>query len=129
MICGFHAPGRWDEIVSLTDCLLASEPANQAREQIVAWCRAQGLSAYDRHTSEGLLRNLVVREGRRTGRSRSRLVTSEGKLDRESLTAAGAGLDGLLWTRQSSLGETTQGGETELLAGSRSSKRCSAACT
>jgi 23S rRNA (uracil1939-C5)-methyltransferase len=118
LACGFHAPGRWDEIVPLTDCRLASEPANQAREQIVAWCRAQELPAYDRRTNEGLLRNLVVREGRRTGAIQVRLVTSEGKLNRQSLTEAGAGLDGLLWTRQSSVGETTQGGETELLAGS-----------
>jgi 23S rRNA (uracil1939-C5)-methyltransferase len=118
LACGFHAPGRWDEIVPLSDCRLASEPANQAREQIVAWCRAQGLQAYDRRTNEGLLRNLVVREGRRTGAIQVRLVTSEGKLNRESLTEAGASLDGLLWTRQPSVGETTQGGETELLAGS-----------
>ncbi|MGB9183327.1 MAG: 23S rRNA (uracil(1939)-C(5))-methyltransferase RlmD [Solirubrobacteraceae bacterium] len=118
LACGFHAPGRWDEIVPLSDCRLASEPANQAREQIVAWCRAQGLPAYDRRTNQGLLRNLVVREGRRTGAIQVRLVTSQGKLNRESLTEAGAGLDGLLWTRQASVGETTQGGETELLAGS-----------
>ena len=116
--CGFHAPGRWDEIVPITDCLLASEPANAAREQIVQWCRDQNLSVYDRRTGQGLLRNLVVREGRRTGAIQVRLVTAEGTLDRGSLIAAGEGFDGLLWTRQSSLGETTQGGETELLAGS-----------
>jgi 23S rRNA (uracil1939-C5)-methyltransferase len=117
LVCGFHAPGRWDEIVAIDDCLLASEPANGAREQIAAWCRAQGLTAYNRRSGEGLLRNLVVREGRRTGALQARLVTSPGQLDRDSLAAAGAGLDGLLWTRQDSLGETTQGGETELLAG------------
>src|SRR5581483_11904704 len=58
LVCGFHAPGRWDEIVAMDDCLLASEPANAAREQIVAWCRAEGLSAYDRRSGDGLLRNL-----------------------------------------------------------------------
>ncbi len=118
LVCGFHAPGRWDAIVALSDCRLASEPANQARERVVAWCRAQGLAAYDRRTNEGMLRNLVVREGRRTGAIQVRLVTSEGKLDRESLTETAAGLDGLLWTRQARLGESTQGGNTELLAGS-----------
>jgi 23S rRNA (uracil1939-C5)-methyltransferase len=117
--CGFHAPGRWDEIVPISDCLLASEPANAAREQIVAWCREQGLSAFDRRTHEGTLRNLVVREGRRTGAIQARLVTSNATLDGESLARAGvaAGLDGILWTRTDSVAETTQGGETELLAG------------
>ena len=67
LVCGFHAPGHWEEIVEIRDCLLASEPANVARERVVAWCREQGLSAYDRRSGEGFLRNLVVREGRRTG--------------------------------------------------------------
>jgi 23S rRNA (uracil1939-C5)-methyltransferase len=118
LVCGFHAPGRWDEVVGLSDCLLASERGNEARERIVAWCRAQGLTAYDRHTGEGQLRNLVVREGRRTQAIQVRLVTSaDTRLDRDSLALAGDRFDGLLWTRQDSLGETTSGGETELLAG------------
>jgi len=118
LVCGFHAPGSWDEIVPLSDCRLASEPANRAREQIVGWCREQRLNAYDRRTGEGLLRNLVVREGRRTGALQVRLVTGAGQLDRDSLIRAAEGLDGLLWTRHSGVAETTQGGETELLTGS-----------
>jgi len=118
LVCGFHAPGRWDEIVAMDDCLLASEPANAAREQIVAWCRAEGLSAYDRRSGDGMLRNLVVREGRHSHAIQVRLVTSVGELDRDGLIRAGAGLDGLLWTRVDSVAETTHGGQTELLAGS-----------
>jgi 23S rRNA (uracil1939-C5)-methyltransferase len=118
LVCGFHAPGRWDEIVPVTDCLLASEPANAARERILSWCRAQDLRAYDRRSGEGMLRNLVVREGRRTEAIQVRLVTSVGALDRDSLSRAGEGLDGLLWTRVDGVAETTQGGETELLVGS-----------
>ena len=102
----------------LTDCLLASEAGNAARERIVQWCRRQGLTAYDRRSGEGFLRNLVVREGRRTGQLQARLVTGPGRprparrwrRPREPLA-------GLLWTRIDSVAETTQGGETELLAG------------
>jgi 23S rRNA (uracil1939-C5)-methyltransferase len=115
--CGFHAPGRWDEIVPITDCLLASEPSNRARDQIVDWCRAQGLTAYDRQTGKGTLRNLVIREGRRSSEIQARLVTGNSQLDRASLADAGTGLDGLLWTRSDSVGETTQGGDTELISG------------
>jgi 23S rRNA (uracil1939-C5)-methyltransferase len=118
LVCGFHAPGRWDEIVEITDCLLASEPANAAREEVVAWCRAEGLNAYDRRTGEGFLRNLVVREGRRTGQLQARLVTAEGTLDTDGLVEA-VSTPNLLWTRLSSVGETTQGGETDHLAGRR----------
>jgi 23S rRNA (uracil1939-C5)-methyltransferase len=121
LICGFHAPGRWHEIVEVTDCLLASEPGNAAREAVVAWCREQGHTAYDRRSGEGLLRNLVVREGRRSGQLQVRLVTNAAaRLHRDGLAsvAADAGIDGLLWTRVDSVAEVTHGGETELIHGS-----------
>ncbi|HVL31401.1 MAG TPA: TRAM domain-containing protein, partial [Solirubrobacteraceae bacterium] len=65
LVCGFHAPGSWHEIVPIEDCMLASERSNAARDQVVGWCREQGLPAFDRRTHSGMLRNLVVREGRR----------------------------------------------------------------
>jgi 23S rRNA (uracil1939-C5)-methyltransferase len=117
LICGFHRPGRWDEIVEVSDCRLASEAGNAARERIVEWCRGQGLAAYDRRSGQGLLRNLVVREGRRTSQIQVRLVTSPGELDGASLAGAAQPVDGLLWTRSAGVAETTQGGETELLWG------------
>src|SRR3954452_17014094 len=43
LVCGFHAPGRFDEIVPVSDNWLASERVNAVREQMLAWCRAQGL--------------------------------------------------------------------------------------
>jgi 23S rRNA (uracil1939-C5)-methyltransferase len=118
LVCGFHAPGQWEKIVEVTDCLLASQAGNLARERVVAWCRSQGLAPYDRRTGEGFLRNLVVREGRRTGELQIRLVTSPGELDADGLIGAVEPVDGLLWTVSDSVAETTQEGETELLAGS-----------
>ncbi|HWC27043.1 MAG TPA: 23S rRNA (uracil(1939)-C(5))-methyltransferase RlmD [Solirubrobacteraceae bacterium] len=116
LVCGFHAPGSWHEIVPVGDCLLASERSNAAREQVLAWCRAQGLEPFDRRAHSGLLRNLVVREGRRTGELQVRLVTGPGDLDGASLAAA-VDCDGLMWTRTDALAETTQGGVTEVVAG------------
>jgi 23S rRNA (uracil1939-C5)-methyltransferase len=68
------------------------------------------------------LRNLVVREGRRTGKLQIRIVTTEGELEAGSLAIAlsealGDDLAGVLWTRSRSLAETTMGGETELVWG------------
>jgi 23S rRNA (uracil1939-C5)-methyltransferase len=117
LVCGFHAPGRWDQILDVGHCMLASEAGNGVRERIVQWCRTQGLTAYDRRSGEGLLRNLVVREGRRTGQLQARLITSPGDLDREGLVAAAQPLAGLLWTQVDSVAETTSGGHTELLSG------------
>jgi 23S rRNA (uracil1939-C5)-methyltransferase len=116
LVCGFHAPGRWDRIEPMGDCLLASEAGNRAREEVLGWCRGQGLKAWDRRDGSGFLRNLVVREGRRTGELQVRLVTAPGKLDEAGFAEAVA-CDGLLWTQISQEGETTYGGETKLLSG------------
>ncbi len=116
LVCGFHAPGRFDRILPMTDCKLASERGNELREAVLAECRRQGLGAWDRRDQKGFLRNLVVREGRRTGEFQVRLVTSPGKLDVDALIDA-VRCEGLFWTQTAGLGESTQGGETQLLAG------------
>ena len=116
LVCGFHAPGRWDQILPMGDCKLASERGNELREAVLAECRRQKLTAWDRRDHRGFLRNLVVREGRRTGEFQVRLVTSPGTLDVDALIDA-VRCEGLFWTRTEDLGESTQGGETQLLAG------------
>jgi 23S rRNA (uracil1939-C5)-methyltransferase len=82
LVLGFHARGRWDRVVGVEDCMLASEPGNAARNRIRDWALASGLDAYDRRTQLGLLRNLVVREGRRSGELQTRLVTSPAEIPR-----------------------------------------------
>jgi 23S rRNA (uracil1939-C5)-methyltransferase len=145
LICGFHEAAGARGVAAIEDCLLASERGNQARELALSWCRAQGLEAWDRGYAGGRsrqaghdprsertdpdpdgrarLRNLVVREGRRSGALQVRLVSTEGELDAGSLADTLAGelhdtLSGVLWTRTRSLAETTAGGRTELVWGS-----------
>jgi 23S rRNA (uracil1939-C5)-methyltransferase len=102
--------------VAVDDCMLASERGNELRELVLAECRRQGLGAWDRRDQQGFLRNLVVREGRNTGAFQVRLVTSPGKLDVDALIDA-VPCDGLFWTQTAGLGESTQGGSTQLLSG------------
>lgn len=138
LVCGFHAPAGGNAVVAMDDCLLASELGNRARELAAGWCAAQGLTAWERggggparereqrigpaEDGRVRLRNLVVREGRRTGRLQVRIVTTAGELEAGELAAAlaeglGEQLDGVLWTRSDRPAETTQGGETELVWG------------
>jgi 23S rRNA (uracil1939-C5)-methyltransferase len=116
LVCGFHAPGSWERIVGVDDCLLQSERGNAARQAVLRWCRERGLQAYDRRAQRGLLRNLVVREGRRTGELQVRLVTSAEDVDLDGLAEA-VRADSVLWTRAAGVGETTGGGETTVLRG------------
>ncbi len=140
LVCGFHAPAGAYGVVAMEDCLLASELGNRAREIAVDWARREGLAAWDRGRPNGpggprgappserpgdgraRLRNLVVREGRRTGTLQLRIVTTAGELDADALASVlfeelGEALAGVLWTRSHSLAETTAGGETELVWG------------
>jgi 23S rRNA (uracil1939-C5)-methyltransferase len=79
---GFHARGRWDLIVDVEDCHLASEAGNAARNAVREWARAEAVPAYDARSRRGVLRNLAVREGRRTGQIQTRLVTAAEKFPR-----------------------------------------------
>src|ERR1700730_11523759 len=101
LVCGFHAPAGANDVAPIEDCLLASERGNLAREAALRWCRAQGLTAWDRRggraqaqrtertgpapDGRARLRNLVVREGRRGGQLQLRIVTTDGELDAGSL--------------------------------------------
>jgi 23S rRNA (uracil1939-C5)-methyltransferase len=140
LVCGFHVPAGGNGVAPIEDCLLASEPGNLARTLALRWCRAQALAPWDRarrapgsagsremRTGPGpdgraQLRNLVVREGRRTGALQVRLVTTDGELDAGSFAAAlaeglGERLSGVLWSRSQRLAETTVGADTELVWG------------
>jgi len=143
LVCGFHAPAGGNRVTAMEDCMLASELSNLTRRVALEWCRAQGLSAWERSARRGAdggesggrgervgpapdgrarLRNLVVREGRRTGKLQVRIVTTEGEMEVGELAGAlsealGESLSGVLWTRSRSLAETTAGGETELVWG------------
>jgi 23S rRNA (uracil1939-C5)-methyltransferase len=81
-ILGFHARGRWDLIVDVEDCHLASEAGNAARNAVRDWARSESVPAYDARARRGVLRNLAVREGRRTGQIQTRLVTTKARFPR-----------------------------------------------
>jgi 23S rRNA (uracil1939-C5)-methyltransferase len=82
---GFHARGRWDLIVDVEDCHLASAAGNEARNAVREWARAESIPAYDARERRGVLRNLAVREGRRTGQVQTRLVTTKARFPRPTV--------------------------------------------
>src|SRR5918999_935413 len=117
LVLGFHRPGRFDAIDDVTLDILASERVDELREAVKAWCRAEGLTDWDRRAQQGVLRNLVVREGRRTGQLQARLVTSPGSTFRVDELAAATPADSFLWTRAAGVAETTREGETQVVKG------------
>jgi len=116
LVLGFHPPGSWRQVVAVHDDVLASPAIDGVRERVRAWCAGEGLSAHDRETHAGFLRNLVVREGRRTGQLQVRLVTTKGDF-RAAHFAEAADADSVLWTRTEAVAEGTRDGQSQLLAG------------
>lgn len=126
LVLGFHRRGRWWEVVDVEDCLLASEQNNAIRDFVRRWCRQRGLSAYDRRTKTGFLRNLVIREGRRTAQVQVELITGEPSAEAHGFDQADfqaalaerfAQIKSLVWTVSSDEAEVAQG-VSQLLAGS-----------
>ncbi len=85
---GFHRAGRWDEVLGISACHIASDAVNNIRVAVRDWARTTGLSVYDQREHVGYLRHLLVREGRNTGQALVVLVTGPGDLrGREELVA------------------------------------------
>ncbi len=117
LLCGFHAPGSWERIDHIEDCLLASEPGNEARRAVLDFCRAQGLEAFDRRT-----RSRLPAQPRRARGAPRRPAPGpprdgRGRARRRRARRAPCACDGLLWTHTDARAETTAGGRTELIAG------------
>jgi 23S rRNA (uracil1939-C5)-methyltransferase len=75
---GLHARGRWDEVVDLEACLLATPLGNAVRETVRAWALEAGVPPYDQRAQAGMLRHVVVREGIATGQVLVTVVTAPG---------------------------------------------------
>ncbi len=116
LVLGFHPPGSWRQVVDVAEDILASQEIDDLRTRVRDWCENEGLSAYDRETHAGFLRNLVVREGRRTGQLQARLVTSPGDF-RAAHFAEAADAHSVVWSRTANVAEVTRDAESQVLSG------------
>ncbi|MDX6495590.1 MAG: rRNA (uracil1939-C5)-methyltransferase, partial [Gaiellales bacterium] len=117
---GFHVAGRWDRLMAVETCHIASEPSNRLRRAFETWAREHDLHAYDQRGGRGFLRHLVVREGRRTGQLLAMLVTAPGEVPGvERLSELlGDGVVGVVHAVNDGVSEITSGLESRTLFGS-----------
>ena len=78
---GLHIPKRFDKVLDLDECWLQSETSYRIVNAVRQFCLDRALTIYSTDTHAGYLRNLVIREGKRTGDLMVNLVTSEDKPD------------------------------------------------
>jgi 23S rRNA (uracil1939-C5)-methyltransferase len=73
---GMHMKGRFMSVLTCDGCQIVPEDFNTVLEGTLRFCREKGYSFYHRKTHQGLLRNLVVRCGYKTGELLVNIVTS-----------------------------------------------------
>jgi 23S rRNA (uracil1939-C5)-methyltransferase len=76
IVVGLHEADRYDSVLDVQRCLLQSDRMNALLEEARRFFVERGLSAYDQDSGEGLLRFLMLREGRRTGEAMANVVTA-----------------------------------------------------
>ena len=82
---GFHIPNCFDKVLDIEECHLMPDINNRIRNEVRSYARAHGLTFYNEHTHEGLVRTLVLRNNHQ---GELMLVVSFG----ESLEDQGKGL-------------------------------------
>ena len=58
---GFHIPNCFDKVLDIEECHLMPDINNRIRNSVRTYAREHGLSFYNEHTHEGLLRTLILR--------------------------------------------------------------------
>ncbi|MBQ8939500.1 MAG: 23S rRNA (uracil(1939)-C(5))-methyltransferase RlmD [Paludibacteraceae bacterium] len=58
---GFHIPGAFDKVLDIEECHLMPEINNRIRNAVRTYAQEHGLTFYNEHTHEGLLRTLILR--------------------------------------------------------------------
>lgn len=58
---GFHIPNCFDKVLDIEECHLMPDINNRIRNGIRDYARTHGLTFYNEHTHEGLLRTLIIR--------------------------------------------------------------------
>lgn len=73
---GLHESGKFDRVFDLERCHLQSEMSNRIVHTLMRFTREYGLTAFGLKSHIGLLRFLVIRDGKNTGDLMVNLVTS-----------------------------------------------------
>ena len=75
-VVGLHEADRYDAVLDIERCLLQSDRMNALLDEARRFIAERRLTVYNQESGEGLLRFLMLREGRGTGEAMINIVTS-----------------------------------------------------
>lgn len=124
VMLGLHKPKMRHEVFDMEECFLQSELVAELAQEVLAFAREEGLNVFDDRTQDGLLRNLVIREGKNTGEVMVNLVTSINSFPqslkfKEQFSGGkwSERITSLLWTTVMQIPGTPTWTESQILAG------------
>lgn len=74
---GLRKAGRWYKVVDLEECFLLSKGSTKVLNDFREFLKQEELAPYDLRSREGLVRYLVLREGKNTGRRLAIVLTKD----------------------------------------------------
>lgn len=80
-VLGFKKKGQWFWPLDINECHIGPEGAGALLQAVRQWYRERDIRAWDARTKDGLLRYLLIRDGKRSGERMVVLITQEGDLD------------------------------------------------
>lgn len=86
---GMHKKGNYMSVITVDNCQLVPDDFNRILRYTLGFAQAHGLNHYHKKTHKGVLRNLIIRRGVRTGEILVDIVTSsEGDIHIERNSAS-----------------------------------------
>jgi 23S rRNA (uracil-5-)-methyltransferase RumA len=119
---GLHPKGRFALVAPTPDCLLQSNESQRVCKTVADWASYHQIPVYIRKKNEGVLRHLVVREGKNTGERMVNLFTT-GTLEADKVAdladklKEAAPITTFLWTVNDALSDVAQGEVKEVFWG------------
>jgi len=115
---GLHVPGRFDKVLTISDCMLQKDVGNMVLAHTVELSQRHGIRAYDQRAHVGFARHLVVRTSATNGSVMTILVTTTPSTDAEhAFVADWLGLLPSL-TENSTMIHATHDGKSQVATGS-----------
>lgn len=124
MTLGMHKRRSYMSVVNTDDCMLVDSDFNLIRKSVLEFCLSHGYERYNPKSHRGLLRNLIIRKGERTGELLVCIVTTnEADFDDEAyvkmlldLPLAGT-IVGVMHTFNDNIADRVTNEETKVLYG------------
>ncbi len=124
LVLGLHPRGRYDQVFDLKECFLQSQTANQIVDFVRQFARQNDLPSYVQKNQSGLLRYLVIKEGKNTNLTMVNMVTykgdfPEGEEFSQKLCLNFPSIKSVVRNINSKIANIALGEEEELLGGQR----------